>query len=311
YKRMDDAMREKFADQLRQVFQRMVDHKMAIAILPHIDAGGKVRTWRNWFDFDPLVPYAGYTYSDLMLGTIADALAKTATPDTRIFMALSGEMGGSLFRYPESYRKIIRQIRERSELRQLKLGISLNHGGIAGQRNPTGAKNLELTGEKRREMQALIDDCDFVGMSFYAPVTASPTPADFVHGIDRFMNEFKQLGLSVPTTKPLQFSETGIGGRRWRNGEKPIPAKAVEAPWEGTANLADNPWRDESMRSLRRQYHAALLQFLGEQPARWGVEAAFFWSMGSWDPIGLRDPEFADPDIKAAVEKHNRAVSKH
>ena len=26
---------------------------------------------------------------------------------------------------------------------------------------------------------------------------------------------------------------------------------------------------------------------------------------GSWDPIGLRQPEFADPEIMAAIEKHN------
>jgi hypothetical protein len=62
------------------------------------------------------------------------------------------------------------------------------------------------------------------------------------------------------------------------------------------------------MRSLRREYHTALLDFLNEQPARWRVEAAFLWSMGSWDPIGLRDPEFADPEIAAAVERHNRRV---
>ena len=67
-------------------------------------------------------------------------------------------------------------------------------------------------------MQSLIDDCDFVGMSFYAPVSVRPTPDDFVRGIERYMNEFKEYGLSVPTTKPMQFSEVGIGGRRATGG---------------------------------------------------------------------------------------------
>ena len=49
-------------------------------------------------------------------------------------MALSGEMGTSLFRYPESYRTVVRQLRTAPELKQLKIGISLNHGGIAGKR---------------------------------------------------------------------------------------------------------------------------------------------------------------------------------
>lgn len=308
YKPMDDVMRKQLGNELRQVFARMVKRGMAIYILPHIDAGGKVHQWRNWVNFDPLESYSGYTYGDLMLGTIADALAAATTDDTHIEMALSGEMGTSLFHYPESYRTVIRQLRARTDLKQMKLGISLNHGGIAGKGNPTGAKEIFLSDRTRKEMQGLIDECDFVGMSFYAPIAVAPTPDDFVRGIDRFMAEFKRFGLSVPTNKPMQFSEVGIGGGRLKTGEEPNPTKAVQAPWEGTAYPRNNPWRQESMQSLRRQYHDALLEFLAKQPAPWHVSAAFFWSMGSWDPIGLRQPEFADPEIKAEIEKHNRSV---
>jgi mannan endo-1,4-beta-mannosidase len=311
YKPFDDAMRNELKNKLEKVFARMVKHDMAIYVLPHIDAGGKVRQWRNWVNFDPLESYAGYAYADLLLGTIADTLADTAAPNTHIEMALSGEMGTSLFRYPESYHTVARQLRARPQFKQLKLGISFNHGGIAGKRNPTGVKDVQLSDDKRQQMQALIDDCDFVGMSFYAPVTVSPTPDDFVRGIGRFMAEFKQYGLSVPTNKPMQFSEVGIGGGRLRYGDELDPSKAVQSPWEGTANPRNNPWRNDSMQSLRRRYYAALLKFLAEQPAPWRVSAVFVWSMGSWDPIGLRQPEFADPEIIAAVEKHNRAVSDH
>jgi hypothetical protein len=287
----------------------MVKHDMAIHILPHIDAGGRVKQWRNWVTFDPLQPYDGFTYADLLLGSIADAVSEAAAPNTRIEMALSGEMGTSLFQYPESYRTVVRQLRGRDSLKQLKLGISLNHGGIAGRGNPSGAKDPSLSDDKRQQLQALINDCDFIGMSFYSPVTVSPSPEDFVRGIDRFMGEFKRFGLSVPADKPLQFSEVGIGGRHLRPGEKFNLAKAVESPWEGTAFPGNNPWRDESMRSLRRQYHSALLQFLETQPARWRVSDAFVWSMGSWDPIGFAQPDFADSEIIAAIEKHNRAVA--
>ncbi len=310
YKPFDDTVRKALKDRLHQVFARMVKHDMAIHVLPHIDAGGNVRVWRNWVNFDPLEPYSGYTYADLMLGTIADALAEVTIPNTHVEMALSGEMGTSLFHYPESYRAVVRQLRTRAKPTSLKLGISLNHSGIAGQRNPTGAKDIQLSDEKRQQMQGLIDDCDFVGMSFYAPITVSPTPDDFVHGIERFMAEFKQYGLSVPSTKAVQFSEVGIGGGRLRSGEEPDPAKAVQSPWDGTANPRDNPWRTAPMRNLRQQFHTALLQFLEKQPAQWRVSAAFFWSMGSWDPIGQRQPQFADPDIIAAIEQHNREVPK-
>src|SRR5438128_9565877 len=124
-----------------------------------------------------------------MVGTVPDTLADSTRPETHIEMALSGEMGTSLFRYPKSYRTVLRQLRARPQLKQLKLGISVNHGGIAGKGNPAGAKDVQLSDGKRQQMQALVDECDFVGMSFYAPVTVSPTPDDFVRGIDKFMDE--------------------------------------------------------------------------------------------------------------------------
>jgi hypothetical protein len=59
------------------------------------------------------------------------------------------------------------------------------------------------------------------------------------------------------------------------------------------------------MRALRRDYHDALLNFLTTQPARWHVTAAFFWSMGSWDPQGMRHSAFEDEEISAAIVRHN------
>ncbi|MCI0333354.1 MAG: cellulase family glycosylhydrolase [Planctomycetes bacterium] len=305
----NDEMRATLQDASRRVFARMVEHDMDIYILPHVDAGGRVRTWRNWYDFDPLEEYSGYSYDDLMINSIADALAESVKPDTRVEMALSGEMGTSLFRYPESYRKIVRQLRARPDLDQLKFGISLNHGGISGQGNPTGVKNIELTDDGRRQMQSLINECDFVGMSFYRPVGAIPTPHDFVRGIDHFMSEFAAHGLSVPTSKPMHFSEVGIGGGHREDDDAADPAKAVLTPWEGSGDERANPWRTEPMQNLRRQYHRALLEFLATQPAKWNVSAAFFWSTGSWDPQGMRHPAFADPEIVRAIQRHNESIA--
>jgi hypothetical protein len=244
-----------------------------------------------------------------MIDSLADALAETVDDDTRVEMALSGEMGTSLFLYPKSYREIARRLRERPELNYLKIGISLNHGGIAGRGNPTGAKDIQLTNNSRQDMQSLIDESDFVGMSFYRPVSAKPTTADFVRGIEHFMSEFEGHGLTVPTTKPMHFSEVGIGGGFNDDDDAGDPAKAVQTPWGGSGNPRINPWRAKPMQDMRRQYHRALLQFLADQPARWHVSAAFFWSMGSWDPQGMRNPEFADPEIIEAINRHNQGVS--
>jgi hypothetical protein len=308
YKAFDEDMRRELKDALRQIFAKMVEHDMAIYILPHIDPGGEIRTWRNWVDFDPVVRYSGYSYEQLMIDTLAEALSESVKSDTRVEMALSGEMGTSLFRYPKSYQAMIDRLRARPQLKQLKIGISLNHGGIAGRGNPTGVPDIKLNDDERKSLQAVIDASDFVGMSFYRPVRVNPTTVDFVRGIDDYMGEFEEFGLNVPTSKPLQFSEVGIGGGHDEDDVAPDPAKAAATPWGGSGNPSDNPWRDPAVQALRRQYHRELLKFLKTQPARWQVSAAFFWSMGSWDPLGLRNPEFEDPQITTAVERHNRGV---
>ena len=63
------------------------------------------------------------------------------------------------------------------------------------------------------------------------------------------------------------------------------------------------------MRELRRQYHAAMLEFLKQQPAQWQVSAAFSWSMGSWDPQGMRDAEFTDQQMMYVIVLHKSEVS--
>jgi hypothetical protein len=306
YHEFDAALHDRLKQHLRQVFARLVHHHMEIFILPHIDAGGEVRTWRNWVDFDPSVPYGGHSYEELMIDSIADALADTVRADTPVELALSGEMGTSLFRYPASYRGIVRRLRERGQLKQLKIGVSLNHNKISGQGNPAGTPDIQLTAAQRAHMQALIDECDFVGMSFYRPVSVRPRVLDFVRGVEDFMDEFRGHGLSVPFTTPMHFSEVGIGGGHEEDDAAIDPAKAVESPWAGSGNPRVNPWRNPAMQQLRRQYHQALLEFLARQPARWRVSAAFFWSTGSWDPQGIGHPAFADPEIQREIRTHNR-----
>ena len=135
-------MHERLKDKLRQVFARMVKHRHGYFYPAAHRCGGRVHQWRNWVDFDPLESYGGYTYDELMIGTIANALAETADDETDIEMALSGEMGTSIV----SLSGVLSNGRSPTcasdrDLKQLKLGISLNHGGIAGRGNPTGAKD--------------------------------------------------------------------------------------------------------------------------------------------------------------------------
>lgn len=350
-----EAMRQQLINQLKRVFARAEERGMDIAILPHIDAGGAVQEWRNWIDFSPTKLYGGYSYETLMIDSIAAALAETTGENTEVELALAGEMGKSVFKYPEEYLKMAERIRSRGEagaerakraestaatrsakqfeagsrelaasnnvsiespkrvqVANLKIGISLNHDQVAGESNPTfgDGGTVELTDEQRKGVQALIDRCDFVGMSFYRPVNVDVSPDDFVRGIDYFMSQLAQHGLEVSAGTELHFSEVGIGGA---HDGKPTdePEDAVKSPWEGSADPAQNPWSaNASMRALRLRYHEALLEFLTKQPARWHVSGAFFWSMGSWDPQGMQHDEFADEKILKSVKAHNQRTEK-
>ena len=62
------------------------------------------------------------------------------------------------------------------------------------------------------------------------------------------------------------------------------------------------------MRSFRRAYYRALLEFLDHQPARWPVEVAFLWSEGSWDPQGISRAGFEDEEICQLIADHNAAM---
>ena len=294
-----DDMRAELRAKLSQVFGRMVKYGMNIAVLPHIDAGGKVQQWRNWIDFEPNVSYGGFSYRDLVMGSITESLAETVSDDTRVELALSGEMGTSLFRYPASYREITQSLRDKPKMKNLKIGISLNHGGIAGEGNPVGTKDVQMSAEQREQMQGLIDDCDFVGVSFYAPVRVSPTRDDFVNGVNRFMSQFEQHGLRVPTSKPLQFSEVGIGGRRLRDGVGD-PEKAAATPWEGSAFAEITPGpRNQCSSCGGSSTLPCWISSSGSRPD--GLLQGPVWSMGSWDPLGHGEPTFADVQIMEAV----------
>jgi hypothetical protein len=48
------------------------------------DAGG----WRNGLLFDPLKKYGNFSYTEIMLNPLADAMAAAATSGTNIYFAM-------------------------------------------------------------------------------------------------------------------------------------------------------------------------------------------------------------------------------
>ncbi len=299
FQAMSEGLRTEITHALSRAFQRAVDHGMAIAILPHLDDAGPSEVWRNRFQFDPLELLHGYSYDSALMQPIVAALRQSTPPNTPVILAMGGEMGRSLFMYPESYRTLAWRLRKRRPGPDLKLGIALNHNNLADE--------YQTTAELRSSLRQLMLALDFVGFSNYGPIPVPPRPEAFANHVNRFLKELASLGVTLSDRMPLHFSEIGLGGY----GEQGLTHEAAEAarvPYLGAGPHQPNPWQDPEMSAFRREYHRALLSFLDHPTPQHPVTAAFLWSVGSWDPQGIREPGRGDPEIQEAIRKHNRSA---
>ncbi len=298
---LDDDNLAEFRRQLKAALRKANTLGMAVSILPHFDPAGEVTEWRNRYDFDPLEDIGGYSYASAVIETCLQAIEQGCETSTPIDFSLGGEMGHSAFAYPASYSKLADRVRTRLAGRPVRIGISLNHSDVAD--------GFETTPAHRKQLQGFFDTCDFLGFSNYSPFLPPPSSEQFTEACRRFLEEMENCGVRVSADTPLQFSEIGLGGAPDREGDATVKRAAAE-PWKGTTQLGKNPWTAPEMSRLRRDYHNSLLEFLTTQPAPRRVEAAYFWSEGSWDPIDVQASGFGDAEIQTAVRTHNRRTTK-
>ncbi len=306
YRAMTSESREALREALRSAFAEATRRGLEINVLPQIDAHGAITEWRNFFDFDPTVKLSGYSYETALLEPVIEALEATVPPDRHVEMTLEGEMGCSLFTYPEAWSSVMERLRARKKLPRLRLGISANYEGVSGKIVPDAAR--------QEAMRKLIAASDFIGLSCYAKTGSPPAVADFTACVDTFCAEFAAAGCPIPYDKPLRFTELGHGGggfdAEWKlTVPAPLLDRMGKAAFFGTHLPEKNPWTTPERIAFRRGFHHSALKFLTTQPARWKVETAYLWSFGSWDPHGIHVPEFADAAIAAAIRTHNAAVA--
>lgn len=293
YEPFNEQLLALFKRHLTEAFTRAVELKLDISILPHVDAAGPQFGWRNEFDLDPLESCSGYSYQQVMIDAVANALEESVGDKTRVEFALTGEMGRTVFMYPDAYQKIMAELRQRKPLRQLKTGVSINFNKVSGKHQPTAAQSAAV--------QQLFADSDFLGFSCYGPVSVPPKPEDFSAMIDSFVAEIERRDVAIPKGLELHFSEVGTGGFSPSGEIAQEPSNAASSAWAGTSDPANNPWATTKMQDFRRDYYRALLAFLQSQPSEQQVTAAFLWNTGSWCPYGTDNEVFADSEIVSMI----------
>jgi len=255
-----------------------------LSFTPHIDDGGGRGIWRNNLVFDPRASYQETTYKESILDPIYRIIKSLTPVDIEIDFSFQGEMGATVFNYPNSYRQILKEYRKGLG-KKVKLGISINY-------NALGGWGHRYRGVERRTLQKLINEVDFLGFSFYHPVEKK-IEDHFSFGTKKFLWELKNKSLKLPENLPLHFTEIGLGGGNLSNDGRSRGNNAFEigkAPYAGlysSFNAQTSPWEISQNAIFRREFYNSLNNYLNSEFISNPVTRAFVWNADSWDVFGL------------------------
>lgn len=305
----DEEINAQFAQYLRLAFSRAVHHRLHISLLLHLNAHGEKQDWRNHFDFNPLQGGENQSYRDAMIRPVLKAIAESLPPDWPVDLSLQGEMGTTVFRYPDEWKSLLEECRRSlGNSSRRKVGLSFNYNSVAGNAGQSCS---------REKLRQLWDKSDFIGISLYHGVSSLPKSSDFDYALGSFAGEFQGIGCPLPSQKPIHIVEIGMGGGgqskdTWQPViPAPTGAQALATPYLGTDDTQKNPWRQPELAQARHAYYGAFLEFASLPRERHPIEAISLWSHGSWDVHGIEKPDFGDPSVAKQIRSYNQIAEKH
>ncbi len=344
----DSAKIARFKAAMQRCFQKAIDAKLSIALTPHLDDGTGQGRWRNVLDFDPTTKHAGFSYAEVALLPLAEALNTIARPDTKIYFGMQGEMSVTVFRHPKAWRSLVRQLkdtlaqgRDDNFRNNIQIGISTNFNKLSGvgieiidpseyvRRYPELWESVKHTFDLN-EIHGLLDDIDYVGMSSYPSLSPRFPTRQVENAISQFDFEFSFFGVTVADLiakgKKIHFSEYGVGGGISQNGDVKATdaAGAASRPFFGIFNAykrSTDPWVlydlniPSEVRDYQRYFYGKTLEYLGNaRRYKYQVDAAFLWNQSSWDVQAVypesttAEGSYRDPVIVDMINKHNTAA---
>eukprot|EP00877_Chromochloris_zofingiensis_P006477 jgi/Chrzof1/2082/Cz11g02040.t1 len=328
----DQQTISEFQAGMQQCMQHAFDVGFTEMLLsPHLDDGTRTNHWRNMLVFDPLVKDShGFSYHDIMLQPLAAAATAAATalqshPGKSLWFGLQGEMGATVFFYPESYQQIVQRLHQDLQSSAVsstvKFGVLLAGGLVPGVINhgwgsvaDAPLPHTQFSGiaedpvvlpfqqwpfhdvlsTKTAAAQQLINSLDFIGVSIYAKGRGSSITPDTVANLTNMHAELAAMGVSIGG-KILIWSEFGIGGGISRCGDMPAITASDTLRWpvQGikfsyTQKL--DPWKNYLGVNAQVPARDAMRQyFKSGLTVLEGdqVAAAFLWNLVSWDIQGV------------------------
>ncbi|WIA33971.1 hypothetical protein OEZ86_007066 [Tetradesmus obliquus] len=214
-------------------FTEAMRQGMTLYVRPHLDDGTANGAWRNGLLLQPEAKHSGYSYYDIMLAPIADALRdslaaaaaggflRTLPGQKRphVYFAMQGEMSATIMRFAGQWAGIIPRLRDRvgNAHADIKMGVGLNFNRLDDTSSVTKTYDSSrlswlawMMGVERGAADAppidanalrslLSQQLDFVGISAYAPYTGSGMAlSEFENAAFMFGNEMRDsYGINV------------------------------------------------------------------------------------------------------------------
>ena len=243
------ALIQEYQQAMTLCFKEALRHGYTLYIRPHLDDGTAQGAWRNGLLFKPKDKYDGFSYYDIMLAPLADALRdalkQTAEEGSlkgkpELYFATQGEMSATIMRFSREWGSMTEELRARVGgglgLADVKIGVGLNFNRLddttsisktyGSSRMSWLMWSIDAEGEAGNApeidavslRQLFNQQLDFVGISAYAPFSGPGLSLnEFENSAFTFGEAMAEYGIDLKGLinagkLDLQYSEFGIGG---------------------------------------------------------------------------------------------------
>eukprot|EP00879_Flechtneria_rotunda_P011737 GHRR01012258.1.p1 GENE.GHRR01012258.1~~GHRR01012258.1.p1 ORF type:complete len:433 (+),score=130.19 GHRR01012258.1:664-1962(+) len=228
----DDVISE-FKHAMTLCFTEALRQGLTLYVRPHLDDGTANGAWRNGLLLRPQEKHSGYSYYDIMLAPLADAVRdalaaaaeegklRTLPGHQRpvVYFATQGEMSACIMRYASDWAKLVQPLKTRitTQHADVKIGVGLNFNRL----DDTTSVSKTYESSRLSWMMWLMDaegqgggdvppvdaaglvelfnnQLDFVGISAYAPFTGPDMELnEFENSAFMFAEEMQNYGVNV------------------------------------------------------------------------------------------------------------------
>ena len=308
---------DNFEHGMQACFMRAVQHDMSIEVSPRLQHSTEQTIPSNVLDLNPLLDYEDFSYMEVMLMPLAHAINNAIDNKTQVWIALQGQMGTSLFKYPMEYLQAFGTTYYALHaglpgdwLDLLHIGVSLNFYNLCGciltdVANPAEYSELFPDAFKAVKhtfdfeiLHELFNRLDFISVAGLAPLSPEFSPGDLQITLQLFAKELSEFAMGLHHMLSnqglsLHWVDFGIGGFTIDGQPAVTVAEAAGSSSSGVSGLysqASDPWRFDSyryetpVRHFLSYFYNNTAEYLWKQHEyQYQVDAAYLYNFGSWD----------------------------